>query len=454
MIDVPNNSRLVAPKLTDALLPFLFLCIYMLLILVRPQEWLEQFKDLPIIRLALLLAFASYLVLQKDKKLPPQVICCILLVPVMFLSGISNGWLTGGINSANNFIISGVLPIIIFSGLTTTVARTRILMLIAIAAAMVMVNNGISQKNSPVGIGWSGSALSWLDRITYVGFFNDPNDLGMFFVMTLPFVFLFFIRGGVLTKCIAGFCAAYILYGVYLTNSRGALLSIVAMAGLFSYLNWGKFKTILSAVLLSPALIFIFMKFRSIDVDEESAAGRVDSWYEGMQLFLWKPLLGVGQGNFIEHHNITAHNSYVLALAELGISGYCLWMMFLLLTLYMVYPQRKINVITLPTIPENFASYREQVAFTKEYEQIKNQKWLSDCLFYSMVGFAAAAFFLSRTYALVAYVFAGIAIAQYFQAAKHNGLSSLPSLKHIMVRIFWFTILSVFAFFIIIKVLL
>src|SRR5690606_13597217 len=185
----------------------------------------------------------------------------------------------------------------------------------------------------------------------------DPNDLGMFFVMTLPFVVLFFLQGGFVTKVIAALCGAYILYGVYLTNSRGALVSLVAMAAVFSYLNWGKMKTILTGVLLSPALIFIFMKFRSIDVDEESAAGRVDSWYEGMQLFFWRPLLGVGQGNFLDYHHITAHNSYVLTLAELGLSGYFLWMVFLLLTLYMVYPQRQLNTITLPAIPETFASY-------------------------------------------------------------------------------------------------
>lgn len=454
MAIVNSNTRLIVQERTDAFFPFLFLCLYMVLILVRPHEWLPQLQDLPVIRLSLLLAFFSYLVLQQDKKFPPQTLCCMLLVLVMLLSGIRNGWLGGGITSANNFIISGVLPIIVFSGLTTTVARTRMLMLIAIIAAMVMVNNGISQKNSSVGIGWAGSALSWLDRITYVGFFNDPNDLGMFFVMTLPFVVLFFLQGGFVIKVISALSGAYILYGVYLTNSRGALVSLVAMAAVFSYLNWGKLKTVLTGLLLSPALIFIFMKFRSIDVDEESAAGRVDSWYEGMQLFFWRPILGVGQGNFLDYHHITAHNSYVLTLAELGLSGYFLWMVFLLLTLYMVYPQRQLNTITLPTIPESFASYREQEAFTKQYNRVKAQKWYSDCMFYSMVGFAGTVFFLSRTYSVVGYVFAGIAIAQYYQVAKFTGLSPLPSLKNIMTRILWLTLLSIFVLLIAIRVML
>jgi putative inorganic carbon (hco3(-)) transporter len=439
---------------TDAFVPFFFLCIYMILILVRPQEWVAQLQDLPVIRLSLLLAFFSYLALQQDKTLPPQTICCMLLAVFILLSGIRNGWFSGGLQSSSNYILSAVLPIIVFSGLTTTVNRTRVLMWVAIAAALLMVHHGIAQKNSPVGMGWTGSTLSWMDRITYVGFFNDPNDLGMFFVMTLPFVALFFLQGGALLKLIMALVALYILYGVYLTNSRGALVSLVAMAGVFSYLHWGKAKTLLTGILLSPALIFIFLKFRSIDIEEESAAGRVDSWYEGMQLFFWRPVFGVGQGNFLEYHHITAHNSYVLTLAELGSVGYGLWMVFLLLTLYMVYPQRKINNITLPAIPETFSSYREQVAFFKQYDTIKTQKWFSDCMFYSMIGFAGTVFFLSRTYAVIGYVFAGIAIAQYYQIAKFNGLSPMPSLKKIIGRVIWLTIFSIFALVVMIKVML
>jgi putative inorganic carbon (hco3(-)) transporter len=448
-----SNQRLIsAPQ--DATIPFFFLCIYMVLILVRPQEWLAQLQDLPVIRLTLLLAFFSYLIMQKDKHLPPQTICCMVLTFVILVSGIRNGWFTGGLSSASDFVISAVLPIIVFSGLTTTVARTRALMIIAVAAAMVMVNHGVSQKLSPDGIGWAGAALSWMDRITYVGFFNDPNDLGMFFVMTLPFIALLFLQGAWLTKLICLGVAIYLLYGIYLTNSRGALVSIVAMAGTFSYLHWGKAKTMFTGAILSPLLIFIFMKFRSIDVDEESAAGRVDSWYEGMQLFFWRPVLGVGQGNFLDYHHITAHNSYVLTLAELGIVGYGLWMTFLLLTLYMVYPQRSINNITLPAVPESFPSYREQVEFFKQYQQIKQQKWFSNCMFYSMVGFASTVFFLSRTYALIGYVFAGIAIAQYYQAARFNGLTQLPSLKGILKRIFWIMLLSIVVLNLLIKILL
>jgi O-antigen ligase len=38
-----------------------------------------------------------------------------------------------------------------------------------------------------------------------------------------------------------------------------------------------------------------------------------------------KPVMGVGGGQFTEHYYLTAHNSLLLALAELGPIGLLLW---------------------------------------------------------------------------------------------------------------------------------
>ena len=47
--------------------------------------------------------------------------------------------------------------------------------------------NGIVQYHTGIGLGNVGMVL---DRIYGTGIFNDPNDLGMTFVMTVPFVLL------------------------------------------------------------------------------------------------------------------------------------------------------------------------------------------------------------------------------------------------------------------------
>ena len=38
-----------------------------------------------------------------------------------------------------------------------------------------------------------------------------------------------------------------------------------------------------------------------------------------------EPAVGVGSGQFMEHHELTAHNSFLLTLAELGPLGFLLW---------------------------------------------------------------------------------------------------------------------------------
>jgi hypothetical protein len=56
-------------------------------------------------------------------------------------------------------------------------------------------------------------------------------------------------------------------------------------------------------------------------ISDASTAGRVDAWYAGLQMFKSAPLFGIGFGRFADSYERTAHNSFVLCLAELGIVG-------------------------------------------------------------------------------------------------------------------------------------
>jgi O-antigen ligase len=51
----------------------------------------------------------------------------------------------------------------------------------------------------------------------------------------------------------------------------------------------------------------------------------MEAWKTGLDIFVSSPVIGVGQGQFTEYHYLTAHNSYVLALAETGLVGFLLW---------------------------------------------------------------------------------------------------------------------------------
>src|SRR3546814_10548627 len=78
-------------------------------------------------------------------------------------------------------------------------------------------------------------------RIQYVGIFSDPNDLAMLFIMAVPMTLLMAGRGGLLgLRRVFWWAAALtLLYGVYLTNSRGAFLAVMAMAAVWLWQRRG-----------------------------------------------------------------------------------------------------------------------------------------------------------------------------------------------------------------------
>jgi O-antigen ligase len=72
---------------------------------------------------------------------------------------------------------------------------------------------------------------------------------------------------------------------------------------------------------------------RSGEEAESSSLERIGCMYEGMSMFRAYPIIGVGQGQFVEHHTQTAHNSYVLACAELGFIGMVIWIAVLYISM-------------------------------------------------------------------------------------------------------------------------
>jgi hypothetical protein len=263
-----------------------------------------------------------------------------------------------------------------------------------------MLQHGYSQISSPLGIGWSGNALSQGTRITYLGFFNDPNDLGMFFVMNIPIVFYFYKKSNnffIKTAMIVLF--VFILWGVYKTNSRGTLLGGLSLGGLYFVFRYGKAKALLLFVVFIPVVFVIMNQIRAIDSEEESADQRIESWYTAVVLFKSKPLFGIMKGSFTDHHYITAHNSYALIMAELGGVGYVLWFTFIFYTLFKLLAI-KMNSLK---ISEDKSSLWQQ--------HRENYQLQASTLIYSLLGFCVTAFFLSRSYVILLFVFVGIASA-------------------------------------------
>jgi O-antigen ligase len=112
---------------------------------------------------------------------------------------------------------------------------------------------------------------------------------------------------------------------------------------------------------------------------------RLAIWSDGMSYFKESPLWGIGPRSFGSRYGMTAHNSYLLVAAELGIAGYFLWMSMSVVTFV------QLNRIT--QMADKF--------------QPSLVRWAS-ALRISLGGYLFTSFFLSRAYELPLYMLLGM----------------------------------------------
>ena len=140
-------------------------------------------------------------------------------------------------------------------------------------------------------------------------------------------------------------------YAIYGTQSRGGLLALIA-AVLTLCLALG-FKTPPLVAAVSLPLLFVAFKGRMTEVNyalaEDTGQSRVQIWSAGFTLFKQQPLLGIGEGNFVEEVGIVAHNSFLQSFTELGLLGGSLFLGEFLAAFVVLYRIREeIDPLELP----------------------------------------------------------------------------------------------------------
>jgi len=383
---------------------FFLTLLFTFFVLVRPQELFQPLNGFPIIAILSVLSVIVILVAHRPIQLMPQHYLVLGIYPVAVISGWLNGWLGEGITEANKYINSGLIPLFVFSVVYTSASRQKAFMWLSLIAAIIFVHNGYTQQHSGSTYGWAAYSHYVEDgRITYLGILSDPNDLGVFFMMNIPFALYFFTKSNALGKMLGLTAFVLLLYGIYMTNSRGTMLALAGITGLYLLIRFGGTKAIIAGLTLSPPALFVVSTFRTVSTQEASAMGRLWAWWDGLEMLKANPVFGVGSNNFMEHHGRVAHNTYIQIAAELGLTGYILWITLLLLTLFMGF-----SVIL----------YTKKITHEKITDKIKSEAALSATLFYSLSGFAMTAFFLTRHRFIVYFMVAGMLIASYQRFLK------------------------------------
>ncbi|MGP8226870.1 MAG: O-antigen ligase family protein [Terracidiphilus sp.] len=259
-------------------------------------------------------------------------------------------------------------------------------------------------------------------RLRGLGLINDPNDFGQLIVCVIPMLFIFWrprrtlrnIAFVLLPVCI-------LLYGEYLTHSRGALLALLALTIVAARRRTGTLPALLlGGVLFVAAMSVNFTGGRDISVS--SGVDRTSLWSQSMETFKTHPVFGVGIGNLGDytdgHH--TAHNSVLVCAAELGFLGLFFWSAFLFSTM------RDVLAIASPTkVSEPETNVLEEADFpypTRLNESIDKLEVnrIGRLLVLSLTGFLVAGWFLSRAYIMTFFLIGGMVEVVYEMALQRG----------------------------------
>jgi hypothetical protein len=189
------------------------------------------------------------------------------------------------------------------------------------------------------------------ERVRYRGELHDPNEVSLTIAAgALSLLIAFAMRTRTpLAVFMYGLLALAAFYTVYLTQSRGGLVAALLVPGVYVVRRWG-FRALVPAALL--ALPLLMSGGRSGADADLSTEMRYEAWATGLEMFKHSPIFGVGARLFGSHHFLTAHNTFVLTLAELGFPG----MVMFVAIVYLSFKTLIVGLRELRDVPEASAA--------------------------------------------------------------------------------------------------
>jgi hypothetical protein len=270
-------------------------------------------------------------------------------------------------------------------------------------------------------------------RLKGQGLIDDPNDFGQLVVCVVPLVFIFWRTKKTLQNCLFVLLpVGVLLYGAYLTHSRGALLALIALAVVAGRRRIGMMPALLLAgVLFFAAMALNFTGGRAISA--ESGSDRTSLWSGSMELLKSHLLFGVGAGALPDYLGLTAHNSVMVCAAELGLFGLYFWSLFLFSTAR----------DALETAAPAKVSEGEPILRKEEYSPLAARKIedvskaeinrLGHLMVLALTGFLVAGWFLSRAFVMTLFLLGGMAEVVYEMALQRGMIAPRLPLARVML---------------------
>ena len=366
----------------------------------------------------------------------PQTPALIGLAFATFMSVlVGMGWPGGGLNAILGFIPNAFAFFMVYlhcaskRKLQGVVLMMLFVCLFVIGQGAMELHRGLPTENVlRVGnpedsyfLGMSNDERQWFYRLMGHGEIADPNDFAQVILCTLPLTFFFWKPG----RKIRNFFFVLVpvgalLWGTYLTHSRGAVLGLLAIVIMAVRRKIGNIRAIILAGLLFVAASATnFTGGRDISVS--AGQDRTALWGDGMQLLKSHPLFGVGYGGMADYSGQTAHNTIVVCAAELGLCGLFFWSMFLLPSL------EDASVLAFRKGPDpkrvmssDLSSYPVASPSSNLPDETEIARF-ARLLILSFTGFLVTGWFLSRAFVLTVFLLGGLTEVT-FEMARQRGM--------------------------------
>jgi putative inorganic carbon (hco3(-)) transporter len=308
---------------------------------LRPWELVEGYEELPVYQVVILLclgASAGPILRQLTPSAlaaRPITVCVLGLFAAAVLSLLARGDL-GAAVAAGSLVSKLVLLYLLLVANIDSVPRLRAffrclggliagLTLLSLAQYHGLVNIAALEAFKQQERDAAGEVVSVLPRICGPGIFHDPNDLCVLLAMGV-IVSLYCLGDRRLGWLRYGWLAplAAMGYAVSLTHSRGGLIALGCGLLVLFQTRWGWKKAALLGVLAAPALLVALggrMTNFDLDSKDDTSQLRLHHWSDGLILLRSSPVLGIGQGRYVDEVGITAHNSYVEVFTQTGLLG-------------------------------------------------------------------------------------------------------------------------------------
>lgn len=355
----------------------------------------------------------------------PQSLALAGLAFAVFLSIlVTESWAGGAVQVFLDFIPNAFAYFLICLHCTSK-RRLQIVIAMLLGVCLFVISRGYYDVQR--GLTESGYVIAQVNnqgetisRIRGQDFINDPNDLAQLIVSVIPLVFFFWQpKKSVRNIAFVIVPVGALLFGAFLTHSRGSVLALLAMVVVASRRRIGTLPSLLLAVGLFVAATALHYT-GGRDISADSGAGRMDLWAAGLQLVKSHPFFGVGFDRMAGYAGLTAHNSVVVCAAELGLIGLYFWALFLLPTL------RDALVLASPAkVNEGEPVSRAKTPFGQpiiESEQLGKTEInrLGRLMVLSFTGFLVAAWFLSRAFVMTLFLLGGMVEVIFEMALRRS----------------------------------